>query len=207
MNIPRERDEISLNNPRELRDWRNYRGNFVSRGRPEEGNANFPRKKSRRGERREGRCDRFARRRGRERGGIGEGDDDTTVGGLAAIVEMLYERYARQHSLFLSPFPFFSLCRLLRGFSSSPFVRTSSLLIADDVTPRPCHVAYDQDGRSGSGETTTFSLIFCPVYSRPSLSLSLFFRSLYLVLSFPSFCLYLSICPCSGVSNIRRVPM
>lgn len=39
------------------------------------------------------------------------------------------------------------------------------------------------------------------------LSRSLFFRSLHLALSFPSACLYLSICPCSGVSNIYRVPM
>jgi len=55
-------------------------------------------------------------------------------------------------------------------------VRTSSLLIADDVTPRPCHVAHDQDGRSGFRRNYTFSPIFCPVYSRlPLFAFSFFF--------------------------------
>jgi len=47
----------------------------------------------------------------------------------------------------------------------------SSLLIADDVTPRPCHVARGQDGRPGSGGYLL--PYFTPVY------LFLFFRSVF----------------------------
>lgn len=102
---------------------------------------------------------------------IGEGDDDTT--GVDPIVEMLQEMRANFLSfpLFLSlPFSLLFSSPSSSGILFLSLVRTSSLLIADDVTPRPCHVACDQDGRSGSGETTTFSPIFCPVYSRLSLS-------------------------------------
>jgi len=82
----------------------------------------------------------------------------------------------------------------------------SSLLIADDVTPRPCHVAWGQDGRPGSGGY--FLPYFTPIY------LFLFFRSVFLLpekykfslslsLSLPSLSLSLSFSR-EALSNLAR---
>lgn len=93
-----------------------------------------------------------------------EGDGDTTGGrGWSSdsrnITRANY--ISLSSSLSLSPFLVFSLYRLLRGFSSSPScAHLVTLLIADDVTPRPCHVARaGKMADRGSGETAPSLLL------------------------------------------------